>query len=454
MSSAASQTGSLDSASTADLPGQFPRGSRSSLFDRLIILLPLVLVSVVLTCSPNYHSHGDARQDALGGDFLQDWVGGSIIAGPAQSQLYDVAYFRAEQHDVATLGFTWPEGKFYPPVYPPFFYLAVSPLASLEYRYAMLMWGLLSACAMVAAGQLLRSNYEPFRKQFKWLWIGALVFGPTIYSFNIGHKSMLLLLILTATFVLLHRERPLTAGIVFGLLAFKPHLALVIGLAMLLKCKWRFVAGSTITVATLCSVSLVIGPALCADYLQICLGMGNYVQAGGYQLESAYSLWGVVQMMMPGSSPGFVKAVTMILSAAVTGMLAYALKGKLETESGRFPLQFAALVLGTVLLSPHFYYYDLTIVLLAVFLIVPSAVATLPAASLVRANSPGGVVESHEFNSQMLLGAAIAFLLLAGTFATVARIISFQPGVLLIAAMIGMIAFRHRRTSAVRGIPA
>jgi hypothetical protein len=44
------------------------------------------------------------------------------------------------------------------------------------------------------------------------------------------------------------------------------------------------------------------------------------------------------------------------------------LRGTLQTGTRRFAAQFAALVIATVLLSPHLFTYDLTILLLAMYL--------------------------------------------------------------------------------------
>jgi len=45
------------------------------------------------------------------------------------------------------------------------------------------------------------------------------------------------------------------------------------------------------------------------------------------------------------------------------------LKGPLRTTSARFPLQFAGITIATVLLSPHLFTYDLTLLLLPMALI-------------------------------------------------------------------------------------
>ena len=210
---------------------------------RLLLLLPIVVVVAVFCFSPNFETAVD-RETPFGGDFIQEWIGGHLIASGHASELYDLEAFRAAQHDAELLPFTWPEESYYPAVYPPFYYLVVSPLSALDYRIATFIWGVLSALAIVITAGLLMQYYPACHKYIGcWLAI-ALLFTPLLTCLNIGHKSTFLLLILTATFVLLRNKRPFAAGLAFAIIAFKPHLFVVVGLTMLIKRQWWFVAGN------------------------------------------------------------------------------------------------------------------------------------------------------------------------------------------------------------------
>ena len=50
-------------------------------------------------------------------------------------------------------------------------------------------------------------------------------------------------------------------------------------------------------------------------------------------------------------------------------LLARILRGRLSFDSPRWEIQFSALILVTVLLSPHLFTYDLTVLLLPMFLL-------------------------------------------------------------------------------------
>ncbi len=71
------------------------------------------------------------------------------------------------------------------------------------------------------------------------------------------------------------------------------------------------------------------------------------------------------------------------MAAAVTSFLTLiplgrSLRGPLDTVSDRFARQFAALVLGTILISPHLLYYDLTLLLLPMVLVACSPPVAAP----------------------------------------------------------------------------
>ena len=233
-----------------------------------------------------------------------------------------------------------------------------------------------------------------------------------------GQKSTFLLLILSGTFVLLHNKRPFLAGIVFGLIIFKPHFGIVIGLTMLLKGQWKFALGALAVVSIAFGYSWLGHGRLVSDYFRVISEMSDYVETGGYRLSDSHSLWGAAQLTFGWLPASVVKTITVVLSLIVVGLLWRVMKGKIETDSPRFTRQFAAMVFAMVLLSPHFYGYDLTILLLPMLLIVSSV-------------APG----TWRVN---VLDLSLGFVLLgifvlAGLFAQIAGVISVQPSIFLMA---------------------
>jgi hypothetical protein len=201
-----------------------------------------------------------------------------------------------------------------------------------------------------------------------WAPVAAVAFMPVIECFTSSQKGTVCLLIVTATFLLLNRGRPFTAGLVFGLLAFKPQLTLVIAFAMLLKGQWRFVAGGASMGAALVGLCLLVGFDVSRQYFEFAAGTSDYMRNAGYDLEKSHCLYGFFTLLT-GKPGALARATTMIAAGGVILLLVLMLRGRLEPGGRRFALQFSALVIATVLLSPHLFTYDLAILLLPGFLL-------------------------------------------------------------------------------------
>lgn len=407
-----------------------PEGSKTASVPWLGFCLPLILMAVIILFSPNFrHTESETVRDKpLGGDLVQDWVGGYIAGASEQAdrdRLYDLKFVKSVQHAPSIVGFSWPKGDYFPMVYPPFYYQAMQPIALVSFPSAIKIWGVICAIAVSLAAFLLFQFYRPSRGWIGIAILAGLFFFPLITCLTMGQKSTLLLLILTATFVLLHHNKPLPAGMLFGLIAFKPHLGIVIGLTMLLKRQWAFAAGALLTVGLMVGISWWHNPSVWHDYVSVVSGMNDYVESGGYQLAQSHSLWGAMQLTFSGlASSWVVKAIAGAIAVGVLFLLWRIMRGPVVTSSQRFACQFSAMVFATVMLSPHFYTYDLTILLLPVLLIATS----LPVASKT--------VQASKTCVQVAGVLLAALFVLAGMFEKLASKTGFQFSIAL---MIGVL---------------
>ena len=335
---------------------------------RTIFVACFGIVAALLFCSPNYDFSKVDRLTPLGSDFLQEWTGGYIWASESRSELYSAEHFQAIQHDASIVGFNWPESQYYPMVYPPFYYLLLSPLAILPYWVAVIIWMSILAAISGSTIWMWCKYYPPAHAHWGKCLFATIAFFPFLMSLNTAHKSVVLLFVLCASYLLLRKKRPFQAGLTFGLIAFKPHLGILIGVAMLLKRQWNFVAGCLASVSLLVGLSFLAGADLCQDYFWQCLSMSDYSNNGGYLFAESHNLVGAIGLTFgPGSLLG--KIVCFSLALGIITGITISLRGGIDTSSQKFAFQFSILVLATILLSPHFYIYDLTIVLLPLGLI-------------------------------------------------------------------------------------
>jgi len=339
-----------------------------------VAVVPTLIVIGLLIVSPNYQQPDFKTTQPLGyplgGDYLQEYVGGQLIQDPStRNDLYDTEAFELAQHDSTRLGFTWDRNQFFPVVYPPFWYATVSPLSGLSYLTASRIWLFLMATVLIAALCLLTRNANvPVP-----LMVVMCLSPPVIQSLNAGQKGTLLLLILSGSYVLLRRHQHFWSGLVFAMIAFKPHLGVAIGLWMLVNRNWRWVAGTFTGLLVLGIASFLISPSLVTDYTNVVLGFGDYVQSGGYNLHESFSLWGFWQQLV--AYPTVAKTLTIVVTLALlVASLVWFRTEKLgssaeQVEWVKLDQAFSAMVIVTVLTSPHLYTYDLTILLLPIGLL-------------------------------------------------------------------------------------
>jgi hypothetical protein len=139
--------------------------------------------------------------------------------------------------------------------YPPSFLLILLPLAALPYAWAWVAW----TGATVAAHAAVARTIWP-RAVFWPLMLAPAAALDLLF----GQNGLLSLVLLGAGMALLP-ARPFLAGFVLGLLSYKPHLALLVPVALLIGREWRALAGATASAVGLVGVSaavLGIGPWL------------------------------------------------------------------------------------------------------------------------------------------------------------------------------------------------
>jgi alpha-1,2-mannosyltransferase len=379
-------------------------------------LLAAGWLGLVFAVTPNFRWSHDLRESPFAGDFLQEWVGARAVATGQAERLYDLAWIQRYQHDPSQVGFEWSKDQYLPMVYPPFYYLLLAPIAAIPYFWAAWSWAVVmvagwwlatwtmlrAAVAQEGAFRLStpvgRGSQFDWAASLPWLFTVSLLFPPLLESLISGQKGTICLAILTGTFVLLNAGRPMAAGMLYGLIAFKPQLALCIGLAMLFSRQWRFVAGALGTLAVLLTAGLGLGVGVWGEYLQWGLQSGSYAETPGYSLAKSHSLHTLFLPHTEGPLGWAQRIASWLLVGLVVNWLRRLLSGGLAFGEGHGAVQFSGLVIATVLLSPHFYTYDLTILLL------PIALLSCPG---VRERLPGRGAWKTAFPAAVFVAGAV-----------------------------------------------
>ena len=199
--------------------------------------LLVIQLGYILIWSPNFNA------TVPGGDYLQFYVAARIVRDAKADRLYDFPYQIQSQRDASRMPFEPVYSIVALYIYPPFFVWFCLPFSYLAFRVCASAWVLFMSGCLIAALRLLVSTTTKTRVDMGFAVLASVPFLPSLMSIYSCQNSTLSLLILATTFVLLREGRPMTAGAVFALQAFKPQLTPVIAFAMLCKKQWRFVVG-------------------------------------------------------------------------------------------------------------------------------------------------------------------------------------------------------------------
>lgn len=300
---------------------------------------------------------------AMGKEHLTDFdvfhLVGQMIGEGALAHAYDPDRFVAVQARLA-----YNEGSPMYWSYPPPFDLVVAPLGALPIGVAYLLFvgGTLAFYLWV----LRRLAGERFHGLLLMLLpLIALIARCGQNGFLTGA-----LLGLTCLLVLDGRR---SGGVALGLMVIKPHLALGLGLALLLRRAWWAAAALSILVAALVclAATLVLGPDVWGWFHHGIAATRDLLVGGAFltfRMNSAYSFASVL-----GLPPAAAMATHLAVLAAAVAALAWL---RLAGREPRTILGFGLVTCAAA--SPYIYDYDL------MFLGVAAAVLAEPVAARAR----------------------------------------------------------------------
>lgn len=215
--------------------GDWVDAARIRSYSLLLLLTTLAFVTYLLVTAPN--ALNDAFGRPLGTDFSNVYAAGLLVREGVPAMAYDPATHYAREQ--AVFG---PDTQFYGWHYPPYFLLLAAALAALPYALALLVW----QGAGLAAYLAVMRGILPQRLAL----LAALAFPAVLVNLGHGHNGFLSAALLGGALWLLP-TRPWLAGVLIGLLVYKPQLGLLIPLALLAGRQWRAFVSASATVLLL-----------------------------------------------------------------------------------------------------------------------------------------------------------------------------------------------------------
>lgn len=321
-------------------------------------LLALTLWGIYLwtIATPTFR---DRNGNFRGTDFLHFYTLGSLAVTHRGSELYD------EQSQAFLAAHRVPEaaGIRYLPLYPPQVSLLFAPLTFLPYGWALAVWWMCTGLIYSACCYRIWRACPALHDFGATVALIAIAFPPFFNLIAWGQTSALALACFTVAFPLLRDRREFAAGLALGCLVFKPQLAMAAAIVLIISGSWRIVAGAALSAAGQIAVGVLyygIDPFLAwLETLWRVPGLLSEFEPRLYQTHCLRTFW---SMLVPGSRVSFgLYAISAVVVLASTIAI---WKGQVP-----WPLKYSALLLATVLVSPHLTVYDLVILVPAILLV-------------------------------------------------------------------------------------
>ena len=312
----------------------------------------------------------DTQGRPLGTDFSNVYAAGTYVLDGDPEAPFDPSRQHTREQEI--FGKATP---FYGWHYPPLFLFVAAILALMPYGLALALWQAATlGLYLLMMRAILRAPLRAARiVSPDWL-LPALAFPAVLINIGHGQNGFLTAALLGAALVKLDRS-PLLAGILFGLLAYKPQFGLMIPIALAASGRWRTFAVAAATVGVLAAAAtFAFGPQVWQAFLDstrftrlVALEQGD---TGWYKIQSVFA-WA---RMWDGS---------IALAYALQGALVIGLAGALVwlwRSAAPYPLKAAALCLAAILATPYTFDYDM--------MVLAPAIAFLAANGLKRDFAP------------------------------------------------------------------
>ncbi len=292
----------------------------------------------------------DRNGKPLGTDFSNVYAAGTLTWQGRPADAYDPAL----QHAAEKAVFGGRDVPFYGWHYPPFFFAVAVIVASVPYDWGLFIWLAASLAAYLAVVRAILPRPET-------LLIAAAY--PAVFV-NIGHgqNGFLTAALLGGALHLLDR-RPWLAGVLIGLLAYKPQFGVLIPLALLAGGRWNVIGAAMASVAALLAVSTVtLGGGIWQAFADSTAFTQTVVlEQGGTGWEKIQSVFSAVRMW--GGGLQFAYAAQIALALAVAATLAW-----LWHSDAVFELKASALATASLLATPYVLDYDLAVLAVSIAL--------------------------------------------------------------------------------------
>jgi len=276
----------------------------------------------------------------IANDFVNVFAAGKLALQGKAVAAYDWTIHK--QAEDAAVGYAF-DGYYNWP-YPPTFLFPAAALATLPYIAAALIWLALTLPLYVLTIRAIIGERRGVAL--------ALGFAGVVWTIAAGQNGFLTAALIGGVLLLLDR-RPVIAGVLLGLLTYKPHFGLLFPLVLLLDRRWTVIAAATLTALALAAAAwIAFGAEPWRAFVDQVLTTSDAVfRDGRAGLFKQQALLGMVRFL--GGPMALAWTLHGLLMAASAVAVCYVWRYARSSE-----IKAASLSVAVLLVTPYLYMYD------------------------------------------------------------------------------------------------
>lgn len=256
---------------------------------------------------------------------------------------------------------------------PPLLAYLIIPFTALPYNTSFWLFFSLNIVLFLFTSQQLNKLHNGTRKHhIAWI-IGGLSYYPVFKCIFLGQNSIFSLLIWTITARSLLQGKWNLAARILAIQIFKPQLLVLAAPFLFLRSGWKITQRFALFSLILSIVSFIpVGLSGARDFLSLISQISNWNKINGIFLEGIQSWRGFFYSLLPSSDLSIINTMGVIFGG-ITGIIC--IIGWLQRKSTCLSrevlrLELSSIILATLLITPHAYNHDLTILLLPAALLI------------------------------------------------------------------------------------
>jgi arabinofuranan 3-O-arabinosyltransferase len=282
-------------------------------------------------------------------DFVNVWAAGELALQGRPAAAYDWSIHR--EIEVAVLGHDFK--GYYGWHYPPTFLFVAAGLAVLPYLMAELLWiGVTLPAYLRTVGAIMGERLG--------IWLGC-AFPAAMWNISVGQNGFFTAALIGGVLTNISR-RPILAGVLLGLLTYKPQFGILFPAVLALDGRWRVLAAATVTATALAAGSLIaFGADSWSEFFAWLPRTGAAILDDGRAgINKLQSLFGVVRWLGGSVTSAWI-AQGLLIAACLTSLVLLVRCRSIPEE-----IKSAAVAVGALLATPYLYIYDFPVLMIPI----------------------------------------------------------------------------------------